>query len=65
VKANAYFSLSSQRKAQIFGPAATAYCLLLTSNVIGDAFIRTFVSNRHSVFPSRSPTASNRPFGFP
>jgi hypothetical protein len=38
----------------IFGPAATAtYCLPLSSKVIGDAFIRTFVSNRQSVFPSR------------
>ena len=53
-------------KHKIFGPAATAtYCFPLTSNVIGDAFIRTFVSNRHSIFPSRSSTASNPPVGFP
>ncbi len=58
--------LSHNPKHKIFGPAATAtYCFPPTSNVIGEAFIRTFVSNRHSIFPSRSSTASNPPFGFP
>ena len=53
-------------KHRIFGPAATAmYCFPRNSNVIGEAFIRTFVSKRHSVFPSRSSTASKPPFGFP
>jgi hypothetical protein len=53
-------------KHKMFGPAATAtYCFPPNSNVIGDAFIRTLVSNRHSNFPSRSSTASNPPFGLP
>ena len=53
-------------KHRIFGPAATAtYCFPRTLNVIGDAFMRTFVGKCHSVSPERSSTASNPPLGLP
>jgi hypothetical protein len=51
-------------KQRMLGPAATTtYCWPATANVIGPAFMRTFVGNCHSILPVRWSTAAKPPLG--